>query len=486
MSRCASLAGVAFAASLASGAIAAAQPNFLLILADDWSAPHAGAYGDPYVRTPNFDRLARRGTLFRNAFAAAPLCAPSRAALLTGRAPHTLGYAASQWSRFPDSVATYTDLLEASGWTVGSDGKGWGPGVVAEGMRNPSGTLWPRFDAFLEAKPAGRSFAYWHGSRKPHRPYRKGADPVAHKSLPDGLLPAFLPDLSEVRADLLDYVAEVEAFDREVGEVVRALDAHGLTESSVIVVTSDNGMPFPRAKANVYDAGARVPLLVCDPRMKAAPRFSTELAGLADLAPTFLEAAGVDAPPGTTGQSLLPILRGDAHPPRDAVFVERERHAYARHGNLSYPVRAVRTRDFLYVRNFRPGRWPAGDPEPARPGQEAFADVDASPTKELLCGRLHDRSLAAFVRLALERRPAEELYDLARDPQQLTNVAAERRFAAARDSLRARLDTWMATTGDPRVGEQGQKWPKGDGPIVAFDRAEYLEPEHASSSEAGP
>lgn len=478
---------IAVVATLGSGERAgAAPPNLLLVLADDWSWPHAGAYGDPTIRTPAFDRLSRRGALFRSAFASSPVCCPSRAALLTGRAPHTLGEAASQWSRFPDSVATYVDALEAAGWAVGCGGKGWGPGVVPEGARNPAGSAWPTFETFLEAAPSGASFAYWHGSRKPHRPYPRGAGTGSGKRLEDAPLPSFLPDAPEVRGDLLDYVVQVEAFDRELTTLVRVLDTHGRTDGTLIVATSDNGMPFPRAKANVYDAGSRVPLAILDPRAPDAGRLVGELAELSDLAPTFLAAAEIGPLPGMTGRDLGPLLEGEAHPLRDAVFLERERHAYARPQNLSYPVRAVRTEEHLYVRNLRPGRWPAGDPKSVRPPQEPFADVDSSPTKELLRTRGEEPAIVRFARLAFARRPPEELYDLSKDPEQLTDVSMDTGHAALRDSLRLRLATWMAATGDPRTAELPERWLEGDGPITSWDTLPSFEPALPPLAEDAP
>ncbi|MFN8179364.1 MAG: sulfatase [bacterium] len=446
-------------------------PNLVLVVADDWSWPHAGVYGEPGIRTPAFDRLARRGALYREAFAPSPVDSPSRAAILTGRAPHSLGDAANDESRFPDSVATYPDLLAAAGWFVGSDGEGWSAAPLDPSEQDPVGPSWGSFEAFLSARPASKPFAFWHGSGHPRRPYPEGAGRAAGKRRDDAPSPRELPDLPEVREDLLGYVAAVEAFDREVAGILRSLDERALGPRTLIVVTSDNGMPFPRAKADVYDAGTHVPLVIRDPEAFLRGRVLPDLVELTDLAPTFLEAAGIAVPPGTNGRSLRDALRERPYVPATAAFLERERRLDARKGGLGYPVRAVRTKDFLYVRNLRPGRWPLGDPPAGADAGSGFADVDPSPTKSVLLARRDDAKVARFYRRAFLRRPLEELYDLTSDPSQLVDVAALPKYEKALAGLRGKLATWMAETHDPRAGEQPEQWPEGDGPVDAWDLA---------------
>ena len=178
---------------------------------------------------------------------------------------------------------------------------------------------------------------------------------------------------------------------------------------------------------------------------------------LADLAPTLLEAAGQPVPPAMTGRALQPLLRGATEPGRERVFIERERHANVRRGDLSYPVRAVRTRDYLYVRNLRPDRWPAGDPE-MYVAVGPFGDIDGGPSKSLLLERRGDPSLAPFFALATAIRPAEELYHLPTDPHQLTNLAGRREHEEARSRLRRDLDAWMRETADPRAATDDDRW----------------------------
>jgi N-sulfoglucosamine sulfohydrolase len=435
------------------------RPNILLAIADDWSWPHAGAYGDPTVKTPIFDRIAREGVLFTRAFAAAPSCTPSRAALLTGRSPHQLEEGGVLHGFLPERFPIYTDLLERAGYYVGYTRKGWGPGRFEPGgrTRNPAGQQFGDFETFLRGRPAGRPFAFWFGSQDPHRPYEEGSGAASGIDVASIRVPAFLPDTPEVRRDLADYFFEVQRFDRELGEIVERLRTLGELDNTLIVITADNGMPFPRAKANVYDAGARVPFAMRWPRRAKAGLVSNAFISLSDLAPTFLEAAGVTTPDSMSARSILGLAAGGSAPGRDKVFLERERHAHVRRGNLSYPVRAVRTDDWLYIRNFRSDRWPAGDPEMVF-SVGPYGDIDGGLSKTLLLGRRDDPAIGRFFGLATAKRPAEELYDMQADPGQLINVAAEPKYGTMKARLRQMLDDWMRTTGDPRATTDDDRW----------------------------
>jgi arylsulfatase A-like enzyme len=179
---------------------------------------------------------------------------------------------------------------------------------------------------------------------------------------------------------------------------------------------------------------------------------------LTDLAPTFLEAARLTPPP-MTGRSLMPLAAGERQPNRDRVFVERERHAQVRRGDLAYPARAVRTERFLYIRNFRPDRWPAGDPEMYF-AVGPFGDIDGGPSKDLLLERRNDPATTRFFELATAKRPAEELYDLKKDPDQLRNVAGQREYESDQKQLKSTLEKWMRDTHDPRISQDDDRWDK--------------------------
>jgi arylsulfatase A-like enzyme len=217
-------------------------------------------------------------------------------------------------------------------------------------------------------------------------------------------------------------------------------------------------MPFPRAKANVYDAGARMPLAMRWPARVAPGTRIDAFVSLTDLAPTILDVARVKGLADTTGRSLLPLFAGKTPASGwDRVFTERERHANVRAGDASYPARALRTAGYLYIRNYRPDRWPAGDPT-LHFAVGPFGDIDDGPTKQLLLERRGDPSGANFFRLSMAKRPAEELYDLEKDPAQLTNVAADPSYAPVRARLAKELAAWQRTTGDPRAVADDDRW----------------------------
>jgi len=438
-----------------------ARPNIVFAIADDWSWPHAGVYGDKVAKTPAFDRVASEGVLFARAYTAAASCTPSRGAVLTGQWPHRLEAGGNLWSHLDQKFRCYPDLLEAAGYRVGCSRKGWGPGSI-EGTgrsRNPAGPPFKSFDEFLKGQPKDKPFCYWFGSHEPHRPYAAGSGQKAGIN-PDAIaMPPFLPDTPEVRSDIADYYLEVQMFDSQVGDILKALDAAGLAENTIVVMTSDNGMPFPRSKANCYEFSTHMPLAIRWPARVKGGRKVEDFVSATDYAPTFLEAAGLKPLPEMTGRSLMPLLVGADAPKRDHVFVERERHAACRAGNLSYPIRAVRTADFLYIRNLEPDRWPAGDPSTSLgPGPPGYGDIDGGPSKTWLIEHKDDPKAARLFKLACEKRPAEELYDLKKDPAELDNVADRPEYAEAKKRLRAQLDAWMADTADPRAKGGGAEF----------------------------
>ena len=456
--------GSAHLAHAQPSANTAKRPNILFAIADDWSWPHASAYDAPGVHTPNFDRIAREGWLFHQAFTAAPQCSPNRAATLTGRHIWQIEEAGTHGSIFPKTYPVFTDLLEASGYHIGFTGKAWGPGDWQAGgwNRNPAGPEYntrqrrrppasaidptdhaANFGAFLEARPEGAPFFFWFGSKEPHRGYDKGSGLRAGKDPAGITVPPFLPDVPEVRNDLLDYLVEVEDFDAQLGAILSRIEAAGELDNTIIVVTSDNGMPFPRAKANLYEYGTRVPLAIRWGASGIAGKQSDALIGFIDFAPAFLEAAGLQIPDTMTGHSFLGLIRnGDAVPQRTEVQTGRERHTHARFDNLGYPSRALRTQDYLYIHNFKPDRWPAGDPD-------EYHDIDASPTKSFMLE--HRQEFPRHFDLAVGRRPAEELFDIRKDPACMENLAGSTEYAPVRDELRERLMTLLRDQGDPRV-----------------------------------
>ncbi len=444
---------------------APARPNILFCLADDWSWPHASAYGTPVVKTPTFDRLASKGVLFTNAFATAPSCTPSRAGILTGQAVHRLHEGANQSGILPGRFPVYPDLLEESGYFVGYCRKGWAPGTLkgTGRKRNPCGPKFRDFATFLEKAPADKPFCFWFGSIDPHRPYEKGSGEASGMK-PDAVrVSPHLPDTPVVRSDLLDYFFEIQRFDREVGQLLQQARRAGRLGNTLVVISGDQGMPFPRCKTTVYDSGLRVPLVFYWPEQIPGGRQIDDFVSHADLAPTFLVAARLTPPEQMTGRSLLELLlcnkSGRVDPARDKVFLERERHACTREGNQSYPSRAVRTSDYIYIRNLRPNLLPAGDPR-FQTISGPYSDIDRSPTKDELLARRDDPAIAPFFQRACQGHPAEELYVLDDDPGQIHNVAEEPKFANVKFILRAELEHWMRSTGDLRAEGETDLWDK--------------------------
>ena len=307
----------------------------------------------------------------------------------------------------------------------------------------------------MNDRPEGKPFCFWFGTTEPHRPYEKGVGTAAGKRLEDARLPGALPDVPETRGDVLDYYTEIEHFDRHLASIVRTIEEAGELENTLILVTSDNGMCFPRGKANLYDISTRVPLAICWPARFPGARVVDDFVNLTDLAPTILEAAGVSVPDAMTGRSLLPLLQsgrsGRVEPDRDFVITAHERHTLCRPGNVGYPMRGIRTYDFMYIRNFEPDRWPAGNPEIKAEPQGTFGDVSRSPTKQYMIEHRNDPDVSPLYALSFGKRPAEELYDMRADPDQLRNLAKEAKYAEIKQRLASRLRQYLQATDDPRL-----------------------------------
>ncbi len=471
---------------------AASRPNILFCISDDQSFPYASAYGTAWVKTPAFDRIAREGLLFMRAYTPNAKCAPSRAAVLTGRNSWQLEEAANHNGHFPAKFRGFVEALEANGYVTGHTGKGWGPGTPGTIEGKPRQLTGPAFNRlkttpptpamsendyaanfaeFLAKKPADQPFCFWFGAQEPHRRYARGSGvKLGGKTLAQiDRVPAHWPDNETVRSDMLDYALEIEHFDQHLGRVLAELEKAGQLDNTLIVVTSDNGMPFPRAKGATYELSNHMPLAVRWGKAIAQPgRKIDDFVSFIDFAPTFLDAAGIAASASgmqpITGRSLLPILRataaqtGQVQPGRERLLLGQERHDVGRPGDVGYPVRGLLRDGFLYLRNFEPSRWPMGDPI------TGYLNTDGSPTKSLVL----DENRAALNHWRWElnfgRRPSEELYDLRADRDCLTNLAGDPAHAARREAMQRELFAELKTQGDPRLVADGaifDRYPHG-------------------------
>ena len=432
------------------------EPNFLVLMSDNHYFSHLGCYGDPVVKTPNIDAIAREGVRFTHAFCASPSCTPARSAILAGQEIWRLGAAANLHSTLSSTIPTYVDILEKNGYHVGHDRKGWGPGNYEAGGRahNPAGVTYPDFTAFFDAKEEDKPWSFWLSSRNPHRPFDLDQGIQSGVDSSKVVVPPYLPNVPEVVSDICDYYLEVQDFDREVGEAIEILKQRGDLENTVIIICGDNGWMMPRGLANLYDFGTRVPFIISWPGKYEGNRVVDDLVSLNDIAATVVDVAGFEIPVEYTAASLKPVLESDqagtTDHARPFVYMARERHALCRAGGLGYPGRAIRNKDFLFIQNLEPDRWPAGDPP-------LFGDIDLHmmhnrcPTKEYLMQYKNDPDVEPLYRQAFMKRPSEELFDLRSDPYQMINVADLAAFSKVKSELKDALEKYLIETRDPRM-----------------------------------
>ncbi|MDR1103043.1 MAG: sulfatase [Tannerella sp.] len=462
----------------AMSAYAQERPNIVFCIADDASYHHFSANGCSWVKTPNFDRVCRQGIRFSNCYTPNAKSAPSRACILTGRNSWQLREAGNHITNFPPDIKTFPEALRENGYEAAFTGKGWEPGraVTADGQpRQLTGkpfqehTATPptramstigyaaNFEHFLAERDRTKPFFFWCGSREPHRSYAYGSSITAGgKSLAMiERVPEFLPDNDTVRTDLLDYAFEIEYFDRQVGEMLDVLERNGLLENTIFVITSDNGMPFPRSKANNYEYANHMPLAVCwKGGIRNPGRTVEDYISFIDYAPTFLDVAGVEWEESgmlqTPGKSMTDLFRDETDKTdRSFILLGRERDDYGRPANQGYPIRAIISENMLYQINLKPHLYPAGNPEMGYP------DADGGPTKTVMLGQNRRGENTHLYRLAFAQRPATEMYDLSKDIFCIRNIAEDSCHAQLRKRLHETLISELIAQDDPRMGAEG-------------------------------
>ncbi len=482
------------------------RPNILFVISDDQSFIHTSYKGSNFIKTPAFDRVAREGVYFANCYAGSPGCAPSRSALITGRhhwQNEQSGQHASAWLK---KYVPFVDLIEKNGYSTGRTGKGVGPFQYA---RSAEDSLWRNSDAagvarsnieykdhnderfakgisttdyfenfkfFVENSEEDKPFFFWYGGREPHRRYEKGSWKNMGKKLQDADVPEFLPDNDENRGDLLDYAVEIEWFDLHLQRMLAYLEEIGELENTIVIVTADNGMPFPRAKANSYEYGVHVPLAIRYPKEFPKNKIVKDPVGFIDIAPTILEITNTshDGMLPITGKSIVHLLKGDqselVSKEERTVFSGRERHSSSRYLNWGYPQRAIRKGNHLLVWNMKPERWPAGAPQkfdkndslqllPMHGLDEqqryipdgAYTDIDDCPSKTDLIENHNKAEIKPYFELAVAKRPEYELFDVTEDPACLKNLSGKSALKTIEKALKTELLEELKKTEDPRI-----------------------------------
>ncbi|MCP4311623.1 MAG: sulfatase [Bacteroidetes bacterium] len=484
------------------------RPNILFAISDDQSFAHTSFLGCEFVNTPAFDRIAREGIYFNNCFAGSPGCAPSRSTIVTGRyhwQNEQSGQHAAPWLK---KHVPFIDLLIGNGYRTGRTGKGVSPFRYA---RDEKDSLWRKTDAggilhskivyekgtpgdertakgisstnyfenfryFMENIREDEPFFFWYGATEPHRSYEQDSWIRNGKKLEDVKVPAFFPDHEIVRGDILDYAVEIEWFDLHLQRMLTYLEEIGELENTIIIVTADNGMPFPRAKANSYEYGVHVPFAVRFPKDFPGGRIVEDPMSFADLAPTILEVTET-SPEGMlpiSGKSITHILesheQGVVDESKTYMFAGRERHSSSRYLNWGYPQRVIRSKDYLLIWNLKPERWPAGAPQRLVPGEDdqlypmygidengkqqtgwAFTDIDGSPTKSFIIEHHDDEAYSSYFYWAVDIRPEFELFDAQNDPYCLNNLAGNPGCKKIEKEMKKALLKELKASMDPRI-----------------------------------
>lgn len=458
------------------------RPNILFCIADDASFDHFSAYGSKWVKTPNFDRIASSGLLFMNAFTNNAKCGPSRASVLTGRNSWQLEALGNHLAYWPAKYQSVMELIGSNGYKIGFTGKGWAPGIaMLDGkLREVTGKAYQQrklkastrgissidyaanFDDFLNDRDPGQPFFFWMGALEPHRPYEYGSGVKTGKMNPVSIdkVYKFWPDADSVRNDMLDYAFEIQHFDNQLGKMLHVLEKQKVLDNTIIVVTSDNGMPFPRIKGQGYYLSHHLPLAIMWPKgIKNPGRIINDYISFIDFAPTFLEVSSTSPDKAAhnkpQGRSLTTIFKAVNKPSdkagRDYILFGQERHDVGRPGETGYPIRSIIKKDLMYIRNYEPSRWPAGNPE------TGYLNTDGSPTKTAILNMNrknpgNDKNW----QLGFAKRGAEELYNIKKDPECLNNLIADPAYTAVIREMKIQMTKALKKQGDSRMFGKGE------------------------------
>ncbi len=441
---------------LAQAAGAAAAPmlaqrlpkNVLLMIADDLGL-HTGAYGDKVAKTPHLDRLAGEGVRFTNAYCTTASCSASRSVIHSGLHNHTNGHYGHahdfhNFSYLP-FVKPCSSLLKDAGYRTGVIGKmhvnpigrfRWD--LDDQGANRNVQSVAQRAEKFIQAS-ASQPWFLQLGYGDPHR----AAEGFANRDYPGVTttrfdpakvqVPPFLPDNAATRAEIAEYYEASSRLDQGVGMMLDVLRRANQLDNTLVIFMSDNGMPFPNAKTNLYDAGARLPLIVRAPGQGKRGIVNNGFVSWTDITPTILDWTGAKAPEyALQGQSLMPILEQENPAGRDRVFLSHTFHEVT----MYYPIRGMRNARYKYLRNLFPGiEFPHA------------SDLWGSKTWQSVRHNQQNKIGGRTVETYLHRAP-EELYDIQADPQELNNLAKSAQHKATLESMRAEVQQFRVKTKD--------------------------------------
>ncbi len=462
------------------------RSNILFAIADDATYMHMGAYGCKWTKTPGFDRVAKEGLLFNRAYTPNAKCAPSRSCIITGRNSWQLEEAANHWCDFPAKFKTYPESLKEVGYHTGYTAKGWAPGnpgAINGQKRELLGKAYNKrratpptkgipnidyaanFGDFLDERKSGAPFCFWYGSLEPHRgyEYRSGINYGNKKTSDIAVVPKFWPDNETVRTDMLDYAFEIEHFDDHLRRMLKIIEEKGELANTIVIATADNGMPFPRAKGQSYEYSNHLPLAIMWPDGIHKPgRIVDDFVSFIDFAPTFLDIAGISQKQSgmqpIQGEPLTKIFnsskQGIVQKHRDHVLIGKERHDVGRPNDWGYPIRGIVKGDYLHIQNFKPSRWPAGNPE------TGYLNCDGGPTKTEVLKARQSADTFDLWKKSFGKRQDYELYNIKKDPECMNNLIGDPEYAKLKKELAAQLEKELKAQQDPRILGNGDYFDK--------------------------
>lgn len=413
---------------------AADKPNIIFFIADDVSQEDFGCYGHPTLKTPSTDALAAQGIRFDNAYLTISSCSPSRCSIITGRYPHNTG-APELHVKLPESQIRFPELLREAGYYTVLSGKnhmfgnkdrafdkitgGGGPGKEEDWVQH------------VQDRPKDKPFFFWFAASDAHRGWKESVDAPSYGE-EDVIVPPYLVDTKVTRQDLASYYHEVSRYDHFIGLVTAELKRQNILDNTMIVIAADNGRPFPRCKARLYDSGIKTPWVVHYPKMIKTPSVSSSLLSVIDLSATCLELAGIEKPEFIQGQSFVPLLKDPQASIRDMVFSEQNWHVYQNHSRL------VRFANFVYIKNNFPDQ----------PNLSYESDTHFPAGQELWEAHAAGKTTSQQQQVFLNPCPQEALFNLSQDPDQFTNLAANPEYQESLERARRLLGYWSEQTGD--------------------------------------